>query len=72
LWEQRTTTVFLAAYTDAAAGAVFLPADAQDAHRLLRIFLLDKAFYELQYELNHRPTWTVIPLRALLEILSQA
>ncbi len=37
---------------------------------ILRAYVLEKALYELQYELNHRPDWTYIPLRGVLEILS--
>ena len=36
---------------------------------LLDLFLLDKAFYELNYELNNRPEWIRIPLRGILELL---
>jgi maltose alpha-D-glucosyltransferase/alpha-amylase len=37
--------------------------------RLLRLFMLGKAFYELVYELNNRPDWVRIPLRGLLALL---
>jgi predicted trehalose synthase len=36
---------------------------------LLDLFLLDKALYELNYELNNRPEWARIPLRGLSELL---
>ncbi len=36
---------------------------------MLKAYLLEKALYELEYELNHRPQWTDIPLRGILEIL---
>jgi maltose alpha-D-glucosyltransferase/alpha-amylase len=39
---------------------------------LLNTFLMEKAIYELGYELNHRPDWVKIPLMGLLEILDTA
>ena len=39
---------------------------------MLLAFLLEKAFYELLYELNNRPTWLVIPLTGLLTIAHSA
>ena len=56
--------------TLAVAGAApFLPADPVQRAALLDLFLLDKALYELNYELNSRPDWTRIPLRGLAELL---
>ena len=49
--------------------AVFVPADGQARARWLAFFELEKAVYELEYELNHRPTWVHIPLDALVRIL---
>jgi predicted trehalose synthase len=39
---------------------------------LLELFLLEKAIYELAYEINHRPDWVHVPLRGLADILSSA
>ena len=38
---------------------------------MLRVLLLDKAFYELAYELNNRPDWVDIPLAGLLTLLEK-
>ena len=46
-------------------GARFLPADRDRLDAALRAFVLDKTVYELQYELDHRPTWVRIPLEGL-------
>ena len=43
----------------------------QAAERLLNFFLLEKAFYEIEYELAHRPDWLRVPLTGMLRILSQ-
>jgi trehalose synthase-fused probable maltokinase len=61
---------FLDAYTTAAAGAAWWPADDSTAAALLEVHRLDKAIYELAYEINNRPDWIEVPLAALEEILS--
>jgi maltose alpha-D-glucosyltransferase/alpha-amylase len=66
LWEQSASAVFLRAYRDTAAEGSFLPGDVEDLRALLDACLLDKALYEVLYELNHRPGWVVIPLRGIL------
>jgi maltose alpha-D-glucosyltransferase/alpha-amylase len=62
LWIRTTTLLFLRAYRQAAAGATFLPAKPEMFQTLLEAYLLDKALYELGYELNNRPNWVRIPL----------
>jgi maltose alpha-D-glucosyltransferase/alpha-amylase len=47
------------------------PADPRAADRLLNFFLLEKAFYEVEYELAHRHEWLRVPLTGMLRILSQ-
>ena len=44
------------------------PLDEDQLGTLLEAFLLDKAFYELNYELNNRPDWLHIPLQGILEL----
>lgn len=56
-------TTFLTAYASTAAGRCWWP--ARDADRLLDAFTLDKAIYELAYEIHHRPDWIEVPLAAL-------
>ena len=38
---------------------------------MLNFFLLEKAFYEIEYELAHRPDWLSVPLTGILRILGQ-
>lgn len=45
------------------------PEDPQAAGTLLELFLLEKAFYELRYELDNRPDWVHVPLGGLSELL---
>ena len=71
LWSKFASAAFLASYRTVAAGAAFLPADSNTFTRLLDAFLVDKAFYELGYELDHRPSWARIPLLGLLALLRE-
>jgi maltose alpha-D-glucosyltransferase/alpha-amylase len=48
---------------------LFVPADPAQRDGLLRLFVLDKALYELNYELNNRPEWVRIPLWGILDLL---
>ena len=70
-WQVWASAAFLRGYVAAADGAVFLPADPVQRETLLRLFILDKAFYELNYELNSRPDWARIPLKGILELLPE-
>jgi maltose alpha-D-glucosyltransferase/alpha-amylase len=66
VWEQAASAAFLRAYRETAASGSFLPADPAGLAALLNAYVLDKAFYEVLYELNHRPAWVWIPLRRIL------
>jgi maltose alpha-D-glucosyltransferase/alpha-amylase len=59
---------FLRAYRNAAQGAEFLPSNDDGFRKLLAVLLLDKALYELSYELNNRPAWVRIPLIGILSL----
>jgi maltose alpha-D-glucosyltransferase/alpha-amylase len=48
------------------------PTEPREADRLLDFFLLEKALYEIEYELAHRPEWLNVPLSGTLRILSAA
>jgi len=65
-WETAATTAFLNAYnTTIATNPALLP---QNPTTTIDALLLEKASYELLYELNNRPTWLIIPLEGLLAI----
>jgi maltose alpha-D-glucosyltransferase/alpha-amylase len=68
LWERQTSSLFLKTYCEAMTDQRLLPA-GNDLSALLEIFILDRAFHELQYEINNRPQWIHIPLYGLLNIL---
>jgi maltose alpha-D-glucosyltransferase/alpha-amylase len=50
------------------AGESWWPADEAVADRLLAAWKLDKAVYELLYEIDNRPDWIDVPLSALEEL----
>jgi len=63
---------FLAAYRQEAAGQAWWPADPTAAARLLEAWKIDKAVYELAYEIDNRPAWVEVPLAALEGYLARA
>jgi trehalose synthase-fused probable maltokinase len=67
-WEVHAAAIYLNAYLKNIGDTGLLPAGA-NRDLLLRALLLDKAFYELSYELNNRPDWADIPLDGLLRLL---
>jgi predicted trehalose synthase len=69
LWESAAVASFLGEYLEAARGAAFLPRDPAELDALLHLFMLDKALYELEYELNNRPGWIAVPVEGLLRII---
>jgi maltose alpha-D-glucosyltransferase / alpha-amylase len=64
------SAAFLRAYFAAVQGGGFLPQHPDDLDLLLQAFVLDKALYELGYELNNRPDWVHIPLTGILRLRS--
>lgn len=72
-WESAAREVFLEGYRSVATpGQVrFLPAAWADTMRILRVYELDKALYELRYELRNRPEWLSIPLRGIRRLMRE-
>ena len=64
-----SASVFLKAYLGIAGRASFWPGSQAEFQVLFDAHLLEKAVYEIRYELNNRPDWVRIPIRAVLEIL---
>jgi maltose alpha-D-glucosyltransferase / alpha-amylase len=69
IWQTWATGAFLQGYFTTVDRALFLPAEPSQRDALLRLFVLDKALYELNYELNNRPEWVRIPLLGILDLL---
>lgn len=71
LWRQWVSAAFLGAYRKTLRGRGIVPDDSATFAELLDAFMLEKAFYELSYELNNRPTWVRIPLRGILDLTTR-
>jgi maltokinase len=70
-WEERARVAFLDGYHET-VDASLLPPGREATDRLLSVFELEKAVYELRYELNHRPDWVPIPVAGILRLLEDA
>ena len=77
-WERDTRQAFLRGYLSREAGrekreaaVEILPGDDAHTRALLRLFEMEKAFYELAYELNNRPDWVWIPLRGIAKLMTR-
>jgi trehalose synthase-fused probable maltokinase len=68
-WREQSTDCFLSAYQDAIGASVLWPDRAEDTKAMLNFFLLEKALYEVEYELSYRPAWVSVPLRGVLRAL---
>jgi trehalose synthase-fused probable maltokinase len=67
-WESRARAAFLQGYFRAVDPAL-LPPGQDSTEKLLSVFELEKAVYELNYEINNRPDWVGIPVASILRLL---
>jgi maltose alpha-D-glucosyltransferase/alpha-amylase len=70
-WRELVERTFLEAYEEAVGGSPVWVEDAPTRRRLLRLHLLAKALYEIDYEANNRPEWIETPVRGVLSILDE-
>jgi maltose alpha-D-glucosyltransferase/alpha-amylase len=70
-WTRWVSERFLSGYFETAGSAPYLPQSADETKTILELHLLEKAVYELGYELNNRPAWLAIPLQGISQILSR-
>jgi maltose alpha-D-glucosyltransferase / alpha-amylase len=68
-WQVWVSSAFLRAYLKSAADGGFLPGSRDELSALLDAYILEKALYELGYELNNRPDWVAIPLQGILSLV---
>ena len=68
LWQGSATSQFLSSYRDGIAASPDLLPPPREAQILLDAYLLEKALYELLYELDNRPSWVRIPLNSILAL----
>jgi predicted trehalose synthase len=69
-WEERARAAFLDGYLRTVEPSL-LPAGRAAVDKLLSIFELEKAVYEVRYELNNRPDWVPIPVAGIARLLEE-
>ncbi len=67
-WERGARDAFLAGYRAGVDGAACYPAAEQQAEALTEFFTIEKALYEVRYELDNRPAWIDIPVAGLIAL----
>jgi maltose alpha-D-glucosyltransferase/alpha-amylase len=70
-WRTATADAFMRGYRDGVADAPCWPRKDGDALRLIALFEIEKALYELRYELDNRPAWVGVPISGLLGLLKR-
>ncbi|ABG03291.1 Trehalose synthase-like protein [Rubrobacter xylanophilus DSM 9941] len=70
-WERSVREAFLGGYAEGVRGAGVLPGEGEEAAALVELFALEKALYEIRYELDNRPDWIGIPVRGVLDLLTR-
>jgi maltose alpha-D-glucosyltransferase/alpha-amylase len=70
LWHVWVSVTFLKGYLEAADEAEFLPKVQEELQVILDLYLLEKAVYEVSYELNNRPDWLRIPFRGIRQLMN--
>lgn len=68
-WTDQVSAIYSDAYFSTGRSLRCIPSSAGERKILLEAFLLQKALYEVAYELNNRPDWVHIPLRGILGLL---
>jgi maltose alpha-D-glucosyltransferase/alpha-amylase len=68
---QACASSFVSSYLAATEGAPFRDGGLDQLRTLLEIQLVEKALYELLYELNNRPSWAELPIRGLLSLIEE-
>src|SRR5262249_40184195 len=71
-WREHSAAAFISAYRSSLSDTRLSQDAPESADRLLTFFLLEKAFYEIEYELAHRPDWLRVPLAGTWRILSRS
>jgi maltose alpha-D-glucosyltransferase/alpha-amylase len=67
-WQKWVSAAFLKAYLDLVGNCPIIPGRRDELALMLDAYVLDKAIYELGYELNNRPSWLRIPLGGIAQL----
>jgi maltose alpha-D-glucosyltransferase/alpha-amylase len=71
-WYHYMSGFFVKSYLETVKDSLVIPQAKEDLQVLIETFLLQKAVYELNYELNNRPGWVTVPLRGIKAIMKSA
>jgi maltose alpha-D-glucosyltransferase/alpha-amylase len=71
IWQTWVGAYYLSGYLQHVEGSGLLPASGHDRALLLDTYVMEKALYELAYELDNRPGWVGTPLKGLLAIVHE-
>nr|WP_321397155.1 maltose alpha-D-glucosyltransferase [uncultured Desulfobacter sp.] len=70
-WRMWVSAQYLGEYLARSADKGFLPKTHEETGVLLNAYLMEKALYELGYEMNNRPDWIIIPLKGIIQLLNE-
>jgi len=70
-WNLWVSVNYLKGYFGVTRKSAFLPKTLVELKLILEVYLLEKAVYELGYELNNRPDWVSVPIEGILEYLGE-
>ena len=68
-WEEQVSSEYLGGYLEVAVGKPFIPKSPAQIELLLNFYAIEKAVYEINYEMNNRPAWLAIPVAGLQSVL---
>ena len=71
LWYHYISGIFIKNYLQVVAKTKLIPDNQEDLETMLNTYILEKAVYELNYELNNRPDWVIIPVKGIKTIMQQ-
>lgn len=71
-WYHYVSRIFLRSYLNTVRNAPFMPKEREEFEILLQALILEKAVYEIGYELNNRPDWVIIPVKGVRYILKSS
>lgn len=69
LWYAVMAATFLHSYLECSGNVPWVPRESSQRRLLLQFFLVEKAVYEIGYELNNRPAWARIPIKGIGSVL---
>lgn len=70
-WYHYMSGYFMRAYCNTVKDSGIIPQEKEDLQILMQTYLLQKAIYELNYELNNRPDWVIVPIKGIKAIINQ-